>query len=379
MSARKARLVLDQIRGKPVGEALATLQYTPRAAARLIEKVLRSAVANAEHNHQVRDLDDLRVVQAMADGGPSLKRVQPRAMGRAFFIKHRTSHLTIGVTTRRTTVAARLRRRDRRAALARSAGAAAAPARAGGKAKGRTRKLAMGQKTHPIGFRLGSTRTWSSRWFATKDYAALLHEDVKIRRFIKDQLYHAGISSIDIERSANRARITISTARPGIIIGRKGSEVEKLKNELQMRTGKEIYLNIEEVIHPELDAQLVAENVALQLQKRVAFRRAMKKAVTSALRLGADGIRIACAGRLGGGEIARREWYRDGRVPLHTHPRRHRLRPGRPRTRRTATIGVKVWIFKGEVLRASAAAEGLRRRHADAQARQVSQGPARAA
>src|SRR5712664_2330762 len=169
----------------------------------------------------------------------------------------------------------------------------------------------MGQKTHPIGFRIGVTRTWSSRWFATKTYAALLHEDVKIRRFIKDQLYHAGIAKIDIERSANRARITISTARPGIIIGRKGSEVEKLKNELQVRTGKEIYLNIEEVIHPELDAQLVAENVALQLQKRVAFRRAMKKAVTSALRLGADGIRIACAGRLGGSEIARREWYRD--------------------------------------------------------------------
>src|SRR5437867_4040693 len=158
----------------------------------------------------------------------------------------------------------------------------------------------MGQKTHPIGFRLGSTRTWSSRWFATKNYADLLHEDVKIRRFIKDQLYHAGIAKIDIERSANRARITIFTARPGIIIGRKGAEVEKLKNELQARTGKEIYLNIEEVIHPELDAQLVSENVALQLQKRVAFRRAMKKAVTSALRLGADGIRIACAGRLGG-------------------------------------------------------------------------------
>src|SRR6266849_2837444 len=190
----------------------------------------------------------------------------------------------------------------------------------------------MGQKTHPIGFRLGATRTWSSRWFATKGYAGLLHEDVKIRRYIKDQLYHAGISKIDIERSANRARITISTARPGIIIGRKGSEVEKLKNELQARTAKEIYLNIEEVIHPELDAQLVAENVALQLQKRVAFRRAMKKAVTSALRLGADGIRIACAGRLGGGEIARREWYRAG-----------------------GNVG---------------------RRHADAQARQVPQSPA---
>ena len=212
----------------------------------------------------------------------------------------------------------------------------------------------MGQKTHPIGFRLGSTRTWSSRWFATKTYASLLHEDVKIRRFIKDQLYHAGIAKIDIERSANRARISISTARPGIIIGRKGSEVEKLKNELQARTGKEIYLNIEEVIHPELDAQLVAENVALQLQKRVAFRRAMKKAVTSALRLGADGIRIACAGRLGGGEIARREWYRDGRVPLHTI--RADIDYGLATAHTTyGTIGVKVWIFKGEVLRAAPA------------------------
>src|SRR6266511_4253814 len=184
----------------------------------------------------------------------------------------------------------------------------------------------MGQKTHPIGFRLGSTRTWSSRWFATKAYAALLHEDVKIRRFIKDQLYHAGISKIDIERSANRARITISTARPGIIIGRKGSEVEKLKNELQARTGKEIYLNIEEVIHPELDAQLVAENVALQLQKRVAFRRAMKK----------------------------REWYRDGRVPLHTI--RADIDYGLATAHTTyGTIGVKVWVFKGEVLRAAPA------------------------
>ena len=216
----------------------------------------------------------------------------------------------------------------------------------------------MGQKTHPIGFRLGSTRTWSSRWFATKGYAALLHEDHKIRRFIKSSLYHAGISRIDIERSANRARITIFTARPGIIIGRKGAEVEKLKNEIQSRTAKEVYLNIEEVVHPELDAQLVAENVALQLQKRVAFRRAMKKAVTSALRLGADGIRIACSGRLGGAEIARREWYRDGRVPLHTIRADIDYALAEAHTTFGA-IGVKVWIFKGEVLPAQkAAAEG---------------------
>lgn len=207
----------------------------------------------------------------------------------------------------------------------------------------------MGQKVHPVGFRLGQTRTWSSRWFAKRGYANLLHEDVKIRRHIKEALYHAGISRIDIERSANRARITIHSARPGIIIGRRGSEVEKLKNEMQVRTGKEIHLNIEEVVHPELDAQLVAENIGLQLEKRVAFRRAMKKAVTSARRLGAEGIRIACSGRLAGSEIARSEWYRDGRVPLHTI--RADIDFGLSTSHTTyGTIGVKVWIFKGEVL-----------------------------
>src|SRR3979490_2063412 len=207
----------------------------------------------------------------------------------------------------------------------------------------------MGQKTHPIGFRLGSTPTWSSPWFAPQGDAGPPHQGAKMPRIIQTSLSRAGISRIDIERSANRARISIFTARPGIIIGRKGAEVEKLKNELQARTGKEIYLNIEEVIHPELDAQLVSENVALQLQKRVAFRRAMKKAVTSALRLGADGIRIACSGRLGGGEIARREWYRDGRVPLHTI--RADIDYGLAEAHTTyGAIGVKVWIFKGEVL-----------------------------
>ena len=207
----------------------------------------------------------------------------------------------------------------------------------------------MGQKTHPIGFRLGATRTWSSRWFATKGYAALLHEDHKIRRYIKSALYHAGISRIDIERSANRARITIFTARPGIIIGRKGAEVEKLKNEIQMRTAKEVYLNIEEVVHPELDAQLVAENVALQLQKRVAFRRAMKKAVTSALRLGADGIRIACSGAW----AARRSRGASGTATAGCRCTRIRadIDYGLAEAHTTfGAIGVKVWIFKGEVL-----------------------------
>ncbi|MDP2700829.1 MAG: 30S ribosomal protein S3, partial [Candidatus Rokubacteria bacterium] len=185
--------------------------------------------------------------------------------------------------------------------------------------------------------------------FADRDYADLLHEDLALRRELKRRFSHAGVSKVDIERAANKLKIDIHTSRPGIIIGRKGAEVEKLKNEIQSRTAKEVYLNIEEVVHPELDAQLVAENVALQLQKRVAFRRAMKKAVTSALRLGADGIRIACSGRLGGAEIARREWYRDGRVPLHTI--RADIDYGLAEAHTTyGAIGVKVWIFKGEVL-----------------------------
>ena len=207
----------------------------------------------------------------------------------------------------------------------------------------------MGQKTHPIGFRLGSTRTWSSRWFATKGYAALLHEDVKIRRFIKSSLYHAGISRIDIERSANRARISIFTARPGIIIGRKGAEVEKLKNEIQTRTAKEVYLNIQEIKQPELDAMLIAQGVADQLSGRVSFRRAMKRALQTAMKAGAQGIKVQCSGRLGGAEMARREWYREGRVPLHTL--RADIDYGLAEAHTTyGAIGVKVWIFKGEVL-----------------------------
>ena len=207
----------------------------------------------------------------------------------------------------------------------------------------------MGQKTHPYGFRLGYNKAWKSRWFAKRDYADLLHEDVNLRGQLKDKLKSAGVSTIDVERAANKLVVRIYTARPGIIIGRKGSEIDKLKQEVQKRTKREVHIDIQEVHRPELDAQLVAENVALQLQKRVAFRRAMKKAVTSALRLGADGIRIACSGRLGGAEIARREWYRDGRVPLHTI--RADIDYGLAEAHTTyGAIGVKVWIFKGEVL-----------------------------
>jgi small subunit ribosomal protein S3 len=207
----------------------------------------------------------------------------------------------------------------------------------------------MGQKVHPIGFRLGVIKTWDSRWFSQKNYAALLHEDFKIRKIVKERLMHAGVSKIEIERAGQKAKINIHTARPGIIIGKKGAEVDKLKKDLETMTGKQMYINIQEIRRPELDAQLVAENIALQLERRIAFRRAMKKSVTSALRLGAQGIKIMCAGRLAGGEIARTEWYREGRVPLHTL--RADIQYGFFEAKTTmGQIGVKVWIYRGDVL-----------------------------
>ncbi len=207
----------------------------------------------------------------------------------------------------------------------------------------------MGQKVNPIGFRLGVIRTWDSRWYAEADYAKLLHEDIKLRNFLKKRLFNSGVSKIEIERAASKAKINIFTARPGLIIGKKGAEVETLKKELAKLTDKEIYLNIQEVRKPELDAQLVSENVALQLERRVAFRRAMKKSVTSALKFGAKGIRITCSGRLGGAEMSRTEWSREGRVPLHTL--RADIDYGFAEAKTTyGIIGVKVLIFKGEVL-----------------------------
>lgn len=207
----------------------------------------------------------------------------------------------------------------------------------------------MGQKVHPTGFRLGIIKTWSSKWYSEKDYRKFLHEDLHIRRYIKGKIYHAGIAKIEIERAANKIRINICTARPGIIIGKKGSEIEKLKSELQKMTDKDVYINISEVQRPETDAQLIAENVCLQLERRVAFRRAMKKSVTSSLKCGAQGIKITCAGRLGGAEMARTEWYREGRVPLHTL--RADIDYGVAEARTTyGIIGVKVWVFHGESL-----------------------------
>jgi len=207
----------------------------------------------------------------------------------------------------------------------------------------------VGQKVHPKGFRLGVIEGWDSRWFAHREYADLLHEDIKIRNFLKKRLYHAGVSKIEIERAASKAKINIHTARPGIVIGKKGAEIEKLKQELGRLTRKETFINIQEVRRPDLDAQLVTENVALQLERRVAFRRAMKEAVARAMRMGAQGIRVQCAGRLGGSEIARTEWYREGRVPLHTL--RADVNYGFAQAKTTyGVIGVKVWIFRGEVL-----------------------------
>lgn len=207
----------------------------------------------------------------------------------------------------------------------------------------------MGQKTHPRGFRLGVTDTWDSRWFAGKNYADLLQQDLAIRKFLKKRLSHAGVPRIEIERAAKNVRVHIHTARPGIVIGKKGAEIENLKKEIQKLTPKEVSINIVEIRRPETDGQLTAENVAMQLERRVAFRRAMKKTVLSSMKLGAKGIKIQVSGRLGGAEMSRTEWYREGRVPLHTL--RADIDYGFSEARTTyGIIGVKVWIYKGEVL-----------------------------
>jgi small subunit ribosomal protein S3 len=207
----------------------------------------------------------------------------------------------------------------------------------------------MGQKVNPVGMRIGINRTWDSRWFADKDYAGLLHEDLKLRKFLREKLAQAGVARVVVERPAKKPRVTIYAARPGVIIGKKGQDIEKLRQELKAQAGAEVQLNIVEIRKPEIEAVLVAENIAQQLERRVSFRRAMKRAVQSAMRLGAQGIRINCAGRLGGAEIARVEWYREGRVPLHTL--RADIDFGIATAKTTyGTCGVKVWVFKGEVM-----------------------------
>ena len=207
----------------------------------------------------------------------------------------------------------------------------------------------MGHKINPIGLRLGITRTWDSRWYADKDYAKLLHDDIKLRNHLRGKLSQAGVSKVVIERPAKKPRVTIYAARPGVVIGKKGQDIDSLRKELSGMAKTDVSLNIMEIRKPEIDATLVAENIAQQLERRVAFRRAMKRAVQSAMRLGAQGIKITCGGRLGGAEIARVEWYREGRVPLHTL--RADLDYGVATAKTTyGTCGVKVWIFKGEIL-----------------------------
>ena len=206
----------------------------------------------------------------------------------------------------------------------------------------------MGQKVHPTGFRLGYTKTWDSRWYAQgRDYGRLLLEDLKLREELKDRLSHAGVARVEIERAANKLKVTIHASRPGIVIGRKGSEVEKLKEEIQKRTGREVYIYIQEITKPEINAQLVAESVANQLTRRIAFRRAMRKALESSVRFGAGGVKMRCSGRLNGAEIARSEWYTEGQMPLHTL--RADIDYGETVAKTTyGAIGVKVWIYSGE-------------------------------
>lgn len=207
----------------------------------------------------------------------------------------------------------------------------------------------MGQKVNPIGLRLGITRSWESIWYAGKDYSRNLYEDQQIRKYLKKRLYHAGVSRIVIERTGEKIRIKLFTARPGIVIGKKGAEIETLKTDIEKKFGRECMIDIQEVRRPEADAQLVAENIAMQLERRVAFRRAMKKSINSALRFGVQGVKITCSGRLGGAEMSRTEWFKEGRVPLHTL--RADIDYGTAEAKTTyGIIGVKVWIFKGEVL-----------------------------
>jgi small subunit ribosomal protein S3 len=207
----------------------------------------------------------------------------------------------------------------------------------------------VGQKVHPKGLRIGIIKDWDAKWYSQKDFKKLLHEDFKIRKFVKEKLYASGISRVEIERAANRVKINIFTAKPGIVIGRGGAEVENLKKQLETMTGKKVNINISEVKKPELDAQLVAESVAASLEKRIAFRRAMKQSVSRSMRMGAEGIKIMCSGRLAGAEIARTEWYSEGKVPLHTL--RADIDYGFAEANTTyGKIGVKVWIYKGEIL-----------------------------
>src|SRR5258708_2996431 len=313
ISPQKARLVVDMIRGQKAGSAILTLQTVNKRIAPTVEKVLKSAIANAKNASTDVDVDNLVVSEAYVNEGPRQKRVRPAPMGRAYRYQRRSSHIVIQLAEK------------------------------GGKEE------SMGQKVHPYGFRLGFNKTWRSPWFAQQGYAKLLQEDLEVKKTLTDRLKSAGVSLIEVDRPGNKLRVTIRTSRPGIIIGRKGAEIEKLKQDLAKRTKRDVFIDIQEVHKPELDAQLVSESIALQLEKRVAFRRAMRKAVDSALRFGCKGIKVRVSGRLNGAEIARSEWYLQGQLPLHTL--RADIDYGFTEAHTTyGVIGIKCWLYKGEIL-----------------------------
>src|SRR5690606_19272571 len=283
ISAQQARLVADQVRGLSAERAVNLLKFSDKKAAHMIRKVVESAIANAENN-QGADVDELKVRTIMVDEGPTLKRFMARAKGRGTRILKRTSHITVVV---------------------------------GASKQGRNQT--MGHEVRPTGIRLGISKDWNSKWYAGKKvFADYLAADLKVRDMLRKKLAQAGISRIMIERPANNARVTIHTARPGVVIGKRGEDIEKLRKQVSDMMGVPAHINVTEVRKPELDAQLVAESIARQLERRIMFRRAMKRAVGNAMRLGSLGIKVNVAGRLNGAEIARSEWYREGRVPLHT-------------------------------------------------------------
>jgi len=370
VSPQKARLVLDLIKGRGVEEALTVAQFTKKRIAPVIHKLLTSAIDNAKYLAGEKgldlDVDALYVKNAIANEGPRMKRIRPAPMGRAYRYQRRLTHIIVSVAERNGG-AGLVTKVDEPAAEAKTgqAGAKTAAAKKAAPKKTAAKKSAaapkkrplrprgfegkhMGQKVHPYGFRLGVNKPWRSRWFSERDYAKLLVEDVKLKAELREKLKAAGVSSVEIERPGNKLRFLIRTARPGIVIGRKGAEIEKLKTELGKRTSRDVFIDIIEVNKPELDAQLVSENIALQLEKRVSFRRAMRKSVDSALRFGCKGIKVRVSGRLNGNEIARSEWYLQGRLPLHTL--RADIDYGFTEAHTTyGVIGVKTWIYRGDI------------------------------
>ncbi len=369
VSPQKARLVLELIKGRGVQEALDTAAFTKKRIAPVVHKLLTSAVDNAKHVADEAgidlDVDNLYVKRAIANDGPRMKRVRPAPMGRAYRYQRRLTHIVLSVAERESAAGLVTKVEEPNARESRAQGGKAEEERARRRRKaprprqanqGRParrprrvlRRKHMGQKVHPYGFRLGVNKPWRSRWFSERDYDKLLVEDVKLKAELREKLKAAGVSSVEIERPGNKLRFLIRTARPGIVIGRKGAEIEKLKTELGKRTNRDVFIDIIEVNKPELDAQLVSENIALQLEKRVSFRRAMRKSVDSALRFGCKGIKVRVSGRLNGNEIARSEWYLQGRLPLHTL--RADIDYGFTEANTTyGVIGVKTWIYRGDI------------------------------